>query len=43
MNYAWQWALEAGKYLLGHKRKLRRQRMTAYGLVLRSGLSPAGH
>jgi GT2 family glycosyltransferase len=42
-NYAWQWALEAGKYLLGHKRELRRRRMGAYWLVLRSGLPPAGY
>ena len=42
LNYAWQLALEGGKYLLGHKRDLRRQRMSAYWLVLRSGLPPAG-
>ncbi|MBN1965912.1 MAG: hypothetical protein JW910_14775, partial [Anaerolineae bacterium] len=36
--YAWQWALEAAKGLLGHKRELRRARTAAYWQVLRSGL-----
>ncbi len=38
LNYAWQWLTEAVKYLLGHKRELRRQRMQTYADVLRSGL-----
>jgi hypothetical protein len=36
--YAEQLALEAAKGLLGHKRRLRRQRVQAYWQVLRSGL-----
>ena len=43
LNYVWQWALEGVKGLLGSKRDLRRQRMRAYGDVLRSGLRPAGY
>lgn len=42
-GYAFQMALEATKGLLGHKRALRRQRVRAYGEVLRSGLRPAGY
>ncbi len=42
LNYVWQLAVETGKYLLGHRRTLRRQRMRAYWQVLRSGLPPAG-
>ncbi len=38
LNYAWQLALEAVKSALGHKRDLRRQRISAYWQVLRSGL-----
>jgi GT2 family glycosyltransferase len=38
LNYAVQWALEATKYALGHKRDLRRERMRAYSEVLASGL-----
>lgn len=37
-NYGWQFALEAGKAILGHKRALRAERMKAYCQVLRSGL-----
>lgn len=37
--FAWQWLLEAGKWLLGHKRGLRRERMRIYAAVLRAGLS----
>lgn len=37
-NYVWQLGLEAGKWVLGHKRELRRARIRAYWLVLRSGL-----
>ncbi|MBN1484707.1 MAG: glycosyltransferase family 2 protein [Chloroflexia bacterium] len=36
--YAWQWLLEAGKWLLGHRRALRAQRMQVYGRILRTGL-----
>jgi len=36
--YLWQMMLEAFKWLMGHKRSLRRQRVTAYWQVLRSGL-----
>ena len=34
--FAVEWALEAGKWLLGSKRPLRRERMAAYGQLLRS-------
>ena len=37
-NYVWQIALEGTKWLLGHKRPLRAQRITAYRQVLGSGL-----
>ncbi len=37
-NYAGQTALEGGKWLIGHKRPLRAQRIAAYWQVLRSGL-----
>ncbi|HEY64065.1 MAG TPA: glycosyltransferase family 2 protein [Caldilineae bacterium] len=37
-SYVYQWAEEAVKWLLGHRRPLRRQRMAAYIQVLRSGL-----
>ena len=37
-NYAWQLALEGGKWLIGHKRPLRAARVRAYSEVLRSGL-----
>ncbi len=37
-NYAWQFALEGGKWLIGHKRPLRAARVRAYSEVLRSGL-----
>jgi N-acetylglucosaminyl-diphospho-decaprenol L-rhamnosyltransferase len=36
--YLWQMILEALKWLVGHKRSLRHQRMVAYWQVLRSGL-----
>lgn len=36
--YGWQFLLEAAKWLLGHKRALRRERIRVYGAVLRSGL-----
>jgi GT2 family glycosyltransferase len=37
-NYVWQIALEATKWLLGHKREIRVARVRAYSQVLRSGL-----
>jgi N-acetylglucosaminyl-diphospho-decaprenol L-rhamnosyltransferase len=37
-QYAWQFALELGKGLVGHKRALRWQRVGAYWQVLKSGL-----
>lgn len=36
--YAWQAALEAGKWLLGHRRPMRAARLRIYGAVLASGL-----
>ena len=36
--FAVEWLLEAGKWLLGSKRPLRRERMAAYGQLLASGL-----
>ena len=36
--FAWQWALEGTKWLVGHRRHLRAERMQAYVQVLRSGL-----
>lgn len=40
-SYAWQLGLEGAKWLLGHKRLLRAQRLAAYWQVLRSGLREA--
>jgi hypothetical protein len=37
-NYVWQLGLEGVKWLVGHKRSLRAQRIEAYRQVLRSGL-----
>jgi N-acetylglucosaminyl-diphospho-decaprenol L-rhamnosyltransferase len=37
-TYLWQMILEALKWLVGHKRPLRHQRVVAYWQVLRSGL-----
>jgi GT2 family glycosyltransferase len=37
-TYVWQLGLEAAKWLVGHKRALRAQRVTAYLQVLRSRL-----
>jgi hypothetical protein len=42
LNYAWQLVLEGGKYLVGHRRALRKQRVKAYWQVLGTGLPPAG-
>jgi N-acetylglucosaminyl-diphospho-decaprenol L-rhamnosyltransferase len=41
-NYAWQLGLEGVKWLVGHKRPLRAERVAAYRQVLRSGLRPSG-
>ncbi len=38
LEYRWQLWLERGKWLIGHKRPLRRQRIDAYKQVLDSGL-----
>jgi GT2 family glycosyltransferase len=38
VTFAWQWLIEAGKWLLGHKRRLRRERMRIYAAVLKDGL-----
>jgi N-acetylglucosaminyl-diphospho-decaprenol L-rhamnosyltransferase len=37
-TYVYQWLREGLKWLLGHKRALRAERLGAYGQVLRSGL-----
>lgn len=37
-NYVWQLGLEGAKWLIGHKRPLRAQRLAAYRQVLQSGL-----
>ncbi len=37
-NYIWQVALESAKWLLGHKRAIRGERVRAYWQVIRSGL-----
>jgi GT2 family glycosyltransferase len=42
-SYAWQLLVELAKWLLGHRRELRRQRIAAYWQVLRSGLPAAGY
>ena len=34
-TFAWQWVEETVKWLIGHRRDLRRERMGAYGQVLR--------
>jgi GT2 family glycosyltransferase len=41
-NYVWQLGLEGAKWLVGHKRPLRAERVAAYRQVLRSGLKPTG-
>lgn len=40
-TFIWQFLVEGGKWLLGHKRPLRRQRLQVYWAVLRTGLPPA--
>lgn len=37
LTYLWQLGEESAKYILGHKRDLRRERISAYAQVLRSG------
>ncbi len=37
-HYVYEWTVEALKWLVGHRRPLRRERMCAYWQVLRSGL-----
>lgn len=37
-QFAWQMALENGKWLLGNQRPMRQERMQAYWTVIRSGL-----
>ena len=39
LTFGFQWLEESLKWLIGHKRPLRRERMTAYWQVLRSGLT----
>jgi len=39
--FAVEWLLEAGKWLLGSRRALRRERLAAYRQLLKSGLRPA--
>lgn len=36
INYSWQWIVEGTKWLMGHKRSLRQERLAAYQRVLRS-------
>ncbi|NLG48664.1 MAG: glycosyltransferase family 2 protein [Chloroflexi bacterium] len=40
-TYVYRLLEEGAKYLLGHKRELRRARLAAYAQVIRSGLRPA--
>jgi len=37
--YGWQWLVEGAKWMLGHRRALRRERMGIYAAVLRDGLA----
>ena len=43
LSYVGQLLLESAKGLVGHKRALRRQRVSSYWQVLKSGLPPAGY
>ena len=43
LGYGAQILLEGAKGLIGHKRALRRQRISSYWQVLKSGLRPAGY
>jgi N-acetylglucosaminyl-diphospho-decaprenol L-rhamnosyltransferase len=38
--FALEWMLEGAKWLLGSRRSLRRERLSAYGQLLRTGLRP---
>jgi len=38
LNYIWQLLVESGKWLVGHKRTMRRDRISAYWQVIRNGL-----
>lgn len=38
LNYTWQLVLEGSKWLVGHKRDLRQERVAAYWQVIRTGL-----
>ena len=40
-NYVWQIGVEGSKWLIGHRRELRAQRLAAYWWVVRSGLRRA--
>ena len=42
-TYLFQWGREGLKWLVGHKRSLRAERIRAYGMVLRSGLATGAH
>ena len=37
--FGFEWAVEAGKYILGSQRTMRRARLSAYSALIRSGLS----
>jgi len=41
-QYIWQMGVEGAKWLMGHRRPLRAERLTAYRRVLRSGLRQRG-
>jgi N-acetylglucosaminyl-diphospho-decaprenol L-rhamnosyltransferase len=40
--FAFEWVMEAAKWLAGSRRSLRQARMSAYGQLLRNGLRPTG-
>jgi N-acetylglucosaminyl-diphospho-decaprenol L-rhamnosyltransferase len=42
VNYVWQLGVEGAKWLVGHRRSLRAQRVATYWQVLRSGLRRRG-
>lgn len=42
LQYEWQMALEAAKWLVGHRRPLRAERIAAYRQVIASGLRGSG-
>jgi N-acetylglucosaminyl-diphospho-decaprenol L-rhamnosyltransferase len=39
-NYSYEWTVEALKWLVGHKRDMRHQRMLIYAQILKTGLKP---